>query len=184
MKRHTPFLSTKRLIMKKGVYNDYLIVYEYDFRKLRNIAGEFVFEKLHPSDIDGFDTYAEDNEDVYDWIIYLKRSGSPIGNIVADRYDEQTRSVEISFNIHPSYWGHEYIEEAALCVIDFLFKTGINEIWCSYSEGNIKSKRAIEKMGFKYYETIENAWKKGEWFITDYKYLLEKKDFYEIKSKY
>ncbi len=51
MKRKTPFLSTERLSLKRGTFDDYMAVYEYDFRKLRDIAGEFTFEKL------GFEKY-------------------------------------------------------------------------------------------------------------------------------
>ena len=45
MKYITPTLKTNRLILKKGTYEDYVKVYEYDFTWLRNIAGEFEFVK-------------------------------------------------------------------------------------------------------------------------------------------
>lgn len=37
----TPTLETERLILKKGLPEDFIKVYEYDFTKLRDICGEF-----------------------------------------------------------------------------------------------------------------------------------------------
>ena len=46
MKYITPMLETPRLILKRGTKEDYQKVYEYDFTKLRDIAGEFEYIKL------------------------------------------------------------------------------------------------------------------------------------------
>jgi len=40
MMYETPQLETERLILKRGTYEDYVKVYEYDFTRLRNIAGD------------------------------------------------------------------------------------------------------------------------------------------------
>lgn len=41
----TPQLETERLILKRGTLEDLKKIYEYNFKKLRDIAGKFVFEK-------------------------------------------------------------------------------------------------------------------------------------------
>ena len=100
MKYITPKLETERLILKKGTFDDYKKVYEYDFTKLRDIDGEFKFVKLKEEYIYGFDTYSSEYDEVYDWIIYLKDNMIPIGNILADREEKKIKATELSFNLH------------------------------------------------------------------------------------
>ena len=152
MKYKMPTLETERLLLKKGTYEDFVKVYEYDFSRLRNIAGEFEFVKNDPIKIKGFDTWADEEENVLDFIIYLKDSNQPIGNIVFDRYDESNKSLEISCNLHPSYWKNGYMTEALLSVMDYVFSNlDIDNIVYGYAEENFKSKGLSEKIGFNYY---------------------------------
>lgn len=182
MRVNTPFLESERLILKHGVFNDYRTVYEYDFTKLRDIAGEFEYKKLSDEDIEGFDTYSLECDDVYDWIVYLK-DGKAIGNITADRRNETNNSIELSFNLHPRYWGFGYIKEACIVIMDYLFKQGYDNIMCGYSEGNIKSKKVNEKLGFSLYKVIENAWEKNGKPITDYQTILSKENYFKLYQK-
>lgn len=179
MKYITPQLYSERLVLKRGSAEDYRKVYEYDFRKLRDIAGEFEFVKLDPSELDGFENYA-DEEDVLDWILYLKNDMTPIGNLVADRVDDEMNSIEISFNLHPDYWGKGYIKEASVEGIHYLFEIGFAYVLCGYDEGNKKSKRVIEKIGFKEHSIKKNAWIKNGIPITTYIDILSKEDFYNL----
>ncbi|MBQ8398725.1 MAG: hypothetical protein IJX08_02020 [Clostridia bacterium] len=54
-----------------------------------------------------------------------------------------------------------------------------DNILCGYDEGNVKSKRVIEKLGFLPYETIPNAWQKNGVPITSYRCILSKERFYK-----
>jgi len=180
MKYITPFLDSERLILKKGIFLDYVKVYEYDFTKLRDINGEFKYVKLNEDDISGFDRYSLENDEVYDWIIYLKSNGYPIGNITADREVKEIKAIELSFNLHPSYWGNGYMKEAIICVLDYLFKNGYDNILCCYSLGNIKSKRLIEKVGFEFYKVEHDAWYKDGVPITEYMNIISKDMFYGL----
>lgn len=183
MKYITPFLETERLYMKRGTKEDYKRVFEYDFTKLRDIDGEFEFVKLSDDDIYGFDTYADECDNVYDWIVYLKQGQIPIANITADREVLELKAIELSFNLHPNYWGNGYIKEAVLEIINFLFSKGYENILCGYSEGNDKSKRVNEKIGFKLYSKKENAWVKNGVSITDYKTILSRAEFNKKRKK-
>jgi [ribosomal protein S5]-alanine N-acetyltransferase len=173
MKYITPQLETERLILKRGAFEDYKKVYEYDFTKLRDIAGEFEFVKQEVSEIVGYDSYADRNEDVFDWIIYL-RDGTPIGNIVADRVDKEINSIEIAFNLHPVYWKKGYMREAIIKTMDYLYNIGFDNILCGYSEGNVKSQKLVEKLGFEFWFMVEGAWTKNGQAINDYKYIMSK----------
>ena len=181
MKYTTLPLETERLILKRGSAEDFQTVYEYDFRALRDICGEFAYIKLDPAMLQGFETYA-DEEDVLNWILFLKEDMTPIGDLVADRIDKEQNAIELAFNLHPDYWGKGYMPEAVNEVMRHLFSLGFDNILCSYDEGNRKSKRVIEKLGFVLYKTTPNAWQKNGMPITSYHYILSKKTF-EDKQK-
>lgn len=176
----TPELETERLILKRGSKQDYEKVYEYDLTKLRDIAGEFEYVKINPKDIDGFETYADENDCVYDWIIYLKENGEPIGNVTVDREITELNSTELAFNLHPNYWGQGYMKESVIYIMEYLFDNGYENIMCGYSEGNIKSKKLNEKIGFELFSEIKNAWYKNGESITDYKTIMTRERFKEL----
>lgn len=175
----TPQLETDRLILKSGTLNDFEKVYEYDFRKLRDIAGEFELVKLDPETIKGWEN-PEPN--TYDWILYLKDTMEPIGNIVADREQKNINAIEIAFNTHPKYWKKGYTSEAIIEIMNFLFNNGYENIICGYDEGNVKSKALGNKLGFIPYKTKENAWIKNGIPITSYVTILSKIRFNELYS--
>ncbi len=158
MKYIIPRLETERLILKKGSYEDYVKVYEYDFTRLRNIDGEFEYVKNDSEKLKGIENYAVEEENVLDFIVYLKDNNEPIGNIVYDRYDEKNKSLEISVNLHPNYWHRGYMTEAIICTMKYVFENlNIENIVYGYAEGNFKSKGLSDKIGFKFYhEYIEH----------------------------
>ena len=151
-------------------------MYEYDFRKLRDVGGEFVYVKLDPAMLDGFADDA-DEEDTLNWVLFLKDSMKPIGDLVADRIDPDIHAIELAFNLHPDYWGKGYMPEAVNKAMEYLFSLGFENIVCGYEEGNHKSKRVIEKLGFESYKTTPNAWQKNGQPITTYDYILSKEKF-------
>lgn len=180
MKYETPTLETERLILKRGNMDDYVIVYEYDFTKLRDIDGEFNFAIQDPNMLVGYDTYADDNIEVFDWIVYLKNGGQPIANIMADRVNKEINSIEIAFNMHPNYWKKGYMVESIIKVLECLFAYGFDKVICGYSEGNIKSKNIGNKIGFQDFYQIKDSWKKNGHPITDYKTIMTKEKFDEL----
>lgn len=179
----TPSLETERLFLKRGTLEDYQKVYEYDFTKLRNIAGEFEFVKQDLNNLYNYSVYASETEEVYDWIVYLKNGVIPIANIVADREIKEIKATELSYNLHPNYWGNGYVQEAVIEIMNFLFENGFENVICGYSEGNQKSKRLNEKLGFILYSEEKDAWVKNGIAITDYKTIMSKDKFYDLYSK-
>ena len=189
MNYETVLLKTNRLVMKMGTKEDYLRVYEYDFNKLKNIDGECKLEKQDLSKIDawfkgGMKRYYTKIKKAHmiDWIIY--HNNEAIGNILTLEENLVNKAIEISYNLHPSYWGNGFMPEALESVINYLFSTGYNSVICTYSDGNIKSKRVLEKLGFKPYKIIKDSWKsdKGN-MIDDYKTIMTKEDFLSRTSK-
>jgi len=145
----TPRLEPDRLILKRGNLEDYLRVYEYDFTKLKGINGECEREKCDSKLIESFVSYADEEENVLDFIMYLK-DNTPIGNIVADRYGQCGNSIELSINIHPDYLGCGYAKEGILEIMRYIYNNlDIDTIIYGYAEENLKSKSVNDKIGFE-----------------------------------
>lgn len=69
------------------------------------------------------------------------------------------KDIEIGFWIGKAYWGHGYVPEAAKELIRQAFvDLGYEAVWCCYYEGNEKSKRCQEKLGFKYHHTEKDVY--------------------------
>lgn len=176
MKIFTKPLETERLLLKRGIAEDYYKVYEYDMTKLRDINNEFTYVKQDLSVIDRFITTADYNEDMADWIIYLK-DNKPIGNIVVNRIVKDINAIEVAFNLHPNFWGKGYMKEACVEVMKYMFSLGFDNILCGYDEGNVKSAKINAKIGFKPYYEQKNAWYKNGIPITTYHNIMSKQDF-------
>jgi ribosomal-protein-alanine N-acetyltransferase len=164
-------------------------VYEFDFTKLRDIDGEFEYQK---QDLAQFKKMFEPNIEqfyinnelshIFDWIIYLKESMIPAGNIMADRENADNSEIEIAFNLHPDYWGNGYMPEAIDAVLSYLFALGYENIKSGYSDGNKKSKRVLEKTGFEHYDVEKNAWTKNGKPIDDYIVIMTKNNWENIQK--
>ena len=89
------------------------------------------------------------------------KDGSAIGSIglklkgstdMTDRDDE----CELGYWIGKPFWGQGMIPEAAGALLRHAFEElGMRAVWCGYYEGNEKSKRVQEKLGFVYQYTTE-----------------------------
>lgn len=90
------------------------------------------------------------------------KDGSPIGSIglklkgntdMTDREDE----CELGYWLGKPFWGQGLIPEAARELLRYAFEElHMRAVWCGYYEGNEKSHRVQEKLGFVYQYTTEN----------------------------
>lgn len=184
-------IETDRLVLRKGTIEDYVLVYEYDMRKARDIGGEFELEKQDPNRIrawfsEGMNKYYEkcaNETHTFAWIIYLKPNMIPIGNITADRERKEMSACELAYNLHPNYWGKGYMPEAISSVLDYLFSIGYENVISGWDEGNKKSKRVSEKMGFELFNVIEESWIKNDMPITTYESVMNKERWNKMKTE-
>ena len=73
---------------------------------------------------------------------------------MTDREDE----CELGFWLGKPFWGRGYMPEAAAEILRYGFEDlGMTTIWAGYYEGNAKSKRTQEKMGFQYHHTCQEV---------------------------
>lgn len=176
----TPLLETERLILKRGTLEDYIKVYEYDFTKLRDIGGVNEEVKYDPKKVEAFVSYADEEENVLDFIVYLK-DNTPIGNIVVDRYGEYGKSLEISINIHKDYWGNGYAKEGIIEIMRYIFDNlDVDRIIYGYAEENKKSKSVNDKIGFELIDKRVEFYKNIEKDITTIVTSMSKDKFYEL----
>ena len=90
------------------------------------------------------------------------KDGTAIGSVglklkgytdMTDREDE----CELGYWIGKPFWGQGMIPEAAQELLRHAFEElGMRAVWCGYYEGNEKSRRVQEKLGFVYRYTTPN----------------------------
>lgn len=89
------------------------------------------------------------------------KGGKPIGSIglhlngstdMTDRDDE----CELGYWVAKPFWGQGLIPEAARELLRYAFeKLGMRAVWCGYYDGNDKSRKVQEKLGFVYQHMTE-----------------------------
>lgn len=73
---------------------------------------------------------------------------------MTDRDDE----CEMGFWLGKEYWGNGIMPEAAGELLRHGFEElNMSTVWCGYYDGNQKSKRAQEKIGFIYHHTCDDV---------------------------
>ena len=95
------------------------------------------------------------------YAVCLKEDGRAIGSIglktgaqtdMTDRRDE----CELGYWIGKPFWGQGLIPEASRELLCRAFEyLSMNTVWCGYYEGNSKSRRVQEKLGFAYHHKSE-----------------------------
>lgn len=96
------------------------------------------------------------------YAIVLKETGAVIGSIGLltqghTNLPLQKDEGELGAWIGVPYWGNEYVVEAAKALMKHGFEDlGLSRIYGANFEGNKKSERLQEKLGFRYRRTIED----------------------------
>lgn len=153
-------METERLILRKWTMEDADSLFEYaKDPEVGPIAGW----PPHKSIDESRDVIRNVLSGVECYAICEKGNGKAIGTIelklnghtdMTDRDDE----CELGYWLGKPFWGKGYMPEAAREVIRHGFEDiGMTKIWCGYYEGNQKSKRVQEKLGFIYHHTCENV---------------------------
>ncbi len=120
------------------------------------------------------------------YAVVLKETGLPVGSIGLMFNSDLAKSedeCELGYWIGFPHWGRGLIPEASRELIRYAFENlKVNRVWCGYSDGNEKSKRVQEKLGFKYHHTTEKLWfpQVGE-IRKSYANLLTKEDWINNK---
>lgn len=153
-------LETERLILRPWTESDAESLYEFaKDPAIGPIAGwpphKSIEESRHiiKTVFCGEQCYAicEKDSDKAIGAIELKLKGR---TDMTERDDE----CELGYWLGQPFWGRGYMPEAACKLLEHGFtQLGMTTIWCGYYEGNTKSKRVQEKVGFLYHHTCEDV---------------------------
>ncbi len=147
----TQCLETERLILRKAVESDAPKMFE-------NWTGDtevtrYLTWNAHGSisDTQGYIHYLMENysqPDFYQWIIQLKSTGEPIGNIGVVKVSENIRGAHIGYCMGKKWWHQGIMSEAFSKVIEFLFsEVGMNRIEARHDVRNPHSGGVMIKCG-------------------------------------
>ncbi|MGL5416373.1 MAG: GNAT family N-acetyltransferase [Clostridium sp.] len=146
-------LITDRLILRPWNINDSKDLFEYAKTDLVGPNAGWAPHKTEKESRNTILFFARTKEVL---AIVLKSENKVIGSISLHtsfpyKYLKNLNQRELGYALNPSYWGNEYIKEAALAVINYGFnKMNLDIIWCSHYNSNSNSKRIIEKLNFTY----------------------------------
>ena len=169
-------LINNDIVLKECTYEDFEKVYEYNFSKLTNIWEDIEYvknsQKMIRELFDNINSELDSQNNAYNWIIYYK--SIPVGHIIADRENmKMNNSIELSYNLHPNYWGKGIMKDTIRLVCNYLFKRYDNII-ISYCTGNEKSKRLLDKLNFKQFNIKNDVYSREGKTVDEFQYVLNK----------
>ena len=152
--------ETERLVLRRWQDSDAESLYEY--AKDPDI-GPIAGWPPHRSIEESRDIIANVLSGKEAYAICLKTDHKAIGAIelklnghtdLTERDDE----CEMGYWLGKPFWGQGIMPEAAREMLRRAFEElGMTRVWCGYYEGNAKSKRVQEKVGFRYQWKSENV---------------------------
>lgn len=86
------------------------------------------------------------------WALTLKGSDEPIGSagVFPTTWPDGKGQPEIGYWVARPFWGRGIAPEAVRALIALCFDRGSPEVFCAHADFNLKSRRVIEKCGFRY----------------------------------
>lgn len=148
-------LTTERLILRPWCEDDAQELYKYaKDAEIGYPAGWPAHESVENSRQIIVDVLKK--PDIF--AVCLKETGAPIGSIGFHRNDlaQADDEYELGYWIGKEYWGQGLIPEASREMLRYAFENlNMQRIWCAYYDGNEKSRRVQQKLGFVYQQTTE-----------------------------
>ena len=110
----------------------------------------------------------------------LKESSRVIGSLGLHatnngaKYDPQR---ELGYSLSRDYWGRGLMSEAAARAVRYAFEDmALNTLWCAHFIGNDRSRRVIEKTGFRYLKPFVYDTRDGR-RLESLLYILTREDY-------
>lgn len=152
-------METKRLLLRPWQPGDAQALYEYAKDPLVGPAAGW---PVHTS-VSNSRQILQDVLCVPEtYAVCLKEDNRPIGSIglkMGDATDmtERADECELGYWLGKPFWGRGIIPEAAEELLRHAFRDlGMNAVWCGYYEGNHKSCRVTQKLGFVYHHRSDD----------------------------
>ena len=148
-------LETKRLILRPWAESDAEELYKYASDKDVGYPAGWLAHTSVENSLEIIRTVLSAEET---YAVCLKENGKPIGCVGLHRNDiaEDDDEYELGYWLGTEFWGQGIIPEASRELLRHAFcDLGMKRIWCGHYDGNFKSRRVMEKLGFKYHHKTE-----------------------------
>lgn len=100
--------------------------------------------------------YKDNN--VYNWVIELKKINEAIGNISIVKLEDINNSCEIGYCLSSKYWNKGITTEAFKPIIKYLFEeVAMNRICAKHDIDNVSSGKVMQKCGMVYEGTLREV---------------------------
>ncbi len=149
----TVTLETERLILRRFAVSDAADMYR-NWASSAEVARYLTWEP-HPSEEATAELLAEwvkeyEKPETYNWVLVLKESNMPVGNISVVNISENTACASLGWCLGTAWWGQGYMPEAGNAVLRFLFESvGFRRVWANHDADNAKSGRVMQKIGMQ-----------------------------------
>lgn len=147
-------LETERLILRNWKESDLDDFYEYArVDGVGEMAGWPHHQNIAESQRILTDFMANDEE----YALVLKAQNKVIGSLgihhkTKDPQYQAEEQREIGYVLSKKYWGQGLIPEAVRAALKYAFEElDVDVLWCAHFSTNLRSKRVIEKSGFRFY---------------------------------
>ena len=152
-------METKRLILRPWTENDAESLYKYAQNPSVGLIAGWL---PHTSVENSREVIREILSAPETYAVVLKETNEPIGSVgimfdnTIHSADMQEGDAEIGYWIGVPYWGLGLIPEAVICLLKrCIDELGIKRVWCGYFDGNTRSRRVMDKCGFRFHHTEE-----------------------------
>lgn len=182
---HIPKLETQRLLLRRVEEGDCADVFEYsaDLDVTKYLTWQphvhIAETKRHLAEIQK----RYDNGQYYDWGMEYKENGCLVGTCGFTSVDTGKNACEVGYVLSKKYWGKGLVPEALERIMEFAFDyIGFETIEARFLDGNVKSKKVMEKVGMVYSKTENKSLFVRDGFKTVYTYSITKEAFESRKN--
>ena len=150
-------METERLVLRRWRDDDAAALYRYasDVR-VGPVAGWLP----HTSVADSLEVIRTVFSAPETYAVVLRSTGEPVGSVGimfgdgVHSADIAGREAEIGYWIGVPYWGRGLIPEAVERLLQRCFEDlDLDAVWCGHYDGNMQSRRVMEKCGFSFHHT-------------------------------
>ena len=149
--------ETERLILRPWRESEAEILYAY---AKDPVIGNAAGWQPHPSVAHSLEIIRTVFAAPETYAVVLKATGEPVGSIGLMFADGMHSApigpgeAEIGYWIGAPHWGRGLASEASSCLLCRGFSAlGLSAVWAGYYDGNLRSRRVMEKCGFVFHHT-------------------------------
>ena len=146
-------METTRTIFSKPNLADYEdLLSLYTNKSVRKYLGGPVTKAKFDEKFEGF--FSTKSPECY-WIVREKDTNQFIGMVYITIHHDKVH-YEISYQLHPEFWGKGYGSETVQKTIDYAFQElKLKELYAETQKKNLKSIKLLKKLGFEFIQEVE-----------------------------